>query len=55
MKTYRVTIGFDGYFGVNELYEVNADSREQAISEAMEMAHDDLSVEDVEELDEEDW
>ena len=42
---WEVTIGFGGLLGVEENYSVNADSEEEAIEEALELAADDLSAE----------
>jgi len=50
---YRVEIGFGGYLGVSEEYEVDADSREEAEELALQMAMDDLTVENLEEVEEE--
>ena len=52
MKTWRITINFGGYIGVEEEYEVDAETREEAEEEAFEMARDDLSIVSVEE---EEW
>ena len=48
---YKVTINFGGYIGCENEYVVDAESKEDAIEEALEMAFDDLSVEEVEEVD----
>lgn len=50
--TYKVEIGFAGFIGVSNEYEVDADSESEARELAMEMAIDDLTVEDVREEDE---
>lgn len=47
MKTYRVSVNFAGYYGCNEVYTVDADSEEEAMKLAMNLAVDDLSVESV--------
>ena len=49
---YRVIINFCGFIGCDNEYVVDAESRDEAIEEALEMARDDLSVEEVEEVDE---
>lgn len=54
MKTFKVTIGFAGLIGCEEQYEVDAETRKEAIEEALEMARNDLNVVEVEEDDWED-
>ena len=49
--TYRVEIGFGGYIGVSNVYEVEADSREEAEELALQDAMDDLEIMAVEEDD----
>lgn len=54
MKTWKVTINFGGFIGCDNEYTVDdAETREEAIEEALEMARDDIEVIDVEE--DEDW
>lgn len=53
MKTWTVTINFGGFIGCDNEYTVDAETREEAIEEALEMARDDIEVVDVEE--DEDW
>lgn len=53
MKTWVVTINFGGFIGCDNEYTVDAETREEAIEEALEMARDDIEVVDVEE--DEDW
>lgn len=53
-KTYFVTINFAGYYGCDQTYEVIADSREEAEDLARAEAQWDLSVEEVEEEQDED-
>ena len=48
---YRITVNFGGFIGCGNGYVVDAESRDDAIEEALEMAFDDLSVEEVEEVD----
>ena len=47
MGTYTVTIGFAGFIGVENQYEVDAENEEAAKEEALQMAMDDLDVLDV--------
>ena len=47
--TYFVEIGFAGFIGCSETYEVVADSLEEAKELALEMAMEDLTVESVNE------
>ena len=54
-KTYTVTVNFAGFIGYDNDYEVDAESEEDAIIEAEEMAKDDLEVDEVEEADEGEW
>lgn len=51
---YRVVINFGGYIGCDNEYFVDAETRDEAIEEALEMARDDLSVEEVEDVDDDD-
>lgn len=51
MKTWTVTINFGGFIGCDEDYTVDAETREEAIEEAMEMAMEDIEVIDVTEED----
>lgn len=51
MKEWTVTINFCGFIGCEEEYTVEAETREEAIEEAMEMARNDLEVVDVTEED----
>ena len=53
MKTWKVTINFGGFIGCDNEYTVDAETRKEAIEEALEMARDDIEVVDVEE--DEDW
>ena len=46
---YRVEIGFGGYIGCSNVYEVFADSVEEAKELALEEASDDLKIEAIEE------
>lgn len=46
-KTYKVSIGFAGFIGVENEYEVDATSEDEAREEALQMAYDDLSIENV--------
>ena len=49
---YRVTVNFAGFVECNETYTVDADSREEAEELAREMALDDISIDDIEEIEE---
>ena len=49
MKTYKVEIGFCGFIGASQIYEIDADSEEEARELALQEAIDDLSVDAVEE------
>lgn len=51
MKTWTVTINFGGFIGCDNDYTVEAETREEAIDEAMEMAMEDIEVIDVTEED----
>ena len=50
-KTYTVTVNFAGFIGYDNDYEVDADSEEDAIIQAEEMAKDDLEVVEIEQTD----
>ena len=52
MREYEVTLGFCGYIGVSETYTVYADNEEQAREYALEMAMEDLSVDEIIEIEE---
>ena len=43
--TYRVEISFGGFIGCSNIYEVEADSREEAEELAMEEAKFDITIE----------
>ena len=45
---YRITLNFCGYYGCDETYEVEADSRDEAEEMAKQEALWDLEVTDVE-------
>ena len=53
MKTFEVEIGFCGFIGCSETYTVDAVSQSAAEADALEQAAEDLSVENVEQLDDE--
>lgn len=44
MREYAITINFAGFIGCDEEYIVEAETKEAAIEEALEMAFDDLNV-----------
>ena len=44
MKTYTVTVNFAGLIGVEQDYEVWAESKEDAKAEAIQLALEDLEV-----------
>ena len=46
-KTYKVSVGFAGFIGIENEYEVDATSEDEAREEALQMAYDDLSIESV--------
>jgi len=48
---YEVVVGFAGYIGVEETYTVDADTEDEARVFALDEAKDDLTVEDVVDLD----
>lgn len=50
MNDYEVTIGFAGFYGIEQTYTVNADSEEEAEELAIEEAKGDLGIENVESL-----
>lgn len=54
-KSFTVTVNFAGYIGADEDYEVMAMDADSAIEEAIELAKDDLTVEDVNQIDEDEW
>ncbi len=55
MTTYIITINFGNYIGCDNEYIIEAESREEAETLALEQAFDDLEIVDVvEEEDEED-
>ena len=47
MKTWKVEIGFAQLVGVSEVYEVEAETKEEAVKEALELAKQDLEAIDV--------
>ena len=47
--TYRVEISFGGFIGCSNIYEVEAESIEEAQEIAMEEAQADLSIEQIDE------
>ena len=51
---YKVVVNFGGFIGCDIEYSVDAESRDEAIEEALEMAQDELSVEVVEDVDDDD-
>ena len=53
MKTYTVTVNFAGFIGCDEEYTVYAESREEAEAEALEQAMADLSIDVIDEEDDE--
>ena len=54
MKTYTVTVNFAGFIGCDEEYTVYAESREEAEAEALEQAIADLSIDIIDESEDED-
>ena len=52
---YEVIVDFGGYIGGDEVYEVFAESRDDAESQALDLAKDDLTIEDINEFDEGEW
>lgn len=55
MKTYRITINWNGFIGCSEDFIVDAETKEEAIELALDEARDCLSVEEAEEDDDEEW
>ena len=55
MKTFEVEIGFCGFIGCSETYTVDAVSQSAAEADALEEAAEDLSVENVEQLDDDEY
>lgn len=55
MNEYHVTINFAGYIGCDKVYTVFADSEYEAKDLAIQVASDDISVEDVDVEIEELW
>lgn len=47
MRTYSIEIGFAGFIGCSEVYEVDAETEEEAREEALQMAFEDLTIEGV--------
>lgn len=54
-KSYTITIGYAGFIGVEEDYEVYASSKEEAIDYALENAKGDLEVTSIEKDDEDEY
>lgn len=54
-QSYEITVNFAGYIGADETYSVVATSREEAEELALEQAADDLSVEDLNQIDDNEW
>ena len=55
MKEYKVLLNFGTYTGTDKEYVVYADSEEEAIEAAKEEARDDLYVEDLNQVDDDEW
>ena len=54
-QSYEITVNFAGYIGADETYSVVATSREEAEELALEQAAYDLSVEDLNQIDDNEW
>jgi len=52
---FSITVSFGGYIGADEIYEVYADSEDEAIDEALDDAFENLEVEDVVETARDTW
>lgn len=52
LHSYTVIVNFAGYMGADEDYHVIEADEDDAIYAALEQARDDLSIEDIEEIDE---
>lgn len=52
---YEVTVNFGGYIGADEIYNVTATDEAEAFEKAIDFAKEDLSVEDIAEVDEDEW
>ena len=55
IKNYVVTIGFAGFLNVEEEYEILAQNKDDAELDAYEEAAGDLSVESVENIEDDEW
>ncbi len=51
LNEYSVTVNFAGFIGADEEYTEYAENEEDAISQALEDARDDFSVDDIEDND----
>lgn len=52
---YTVEVNFGGYIGADETYEITASDEDEAIQMALEEAKDDLSIEDINQDDDDEW
>lgn len=52
---YEVVVNFGGYIGADETFSVEAEDEDDAIVKAEELARDELSVENIEEVDEDEY
>lgn len=55
LKNYIVTVGFAGFVGVEEEYEILARDKDDAELDAYEEAASDLSIESVDHIEDDEW
>lgn len=55
MQNYIVTVNFGGYIGADNDYEVYAEDKDDARNIAFDMAKEDLTIEDIVQVDEDEW
>lgn len=54
-KTYEVNINFAGLIGADEAFTVEAENEDDACNEAIELAKDELTIEDIAQIDDDEW
>ena len=55
LKEYEVSVNFAGYIGADETYTVYAENDEAAESLAVEMAREDLNIEDIDQVSDDEY
>ena len=55
MRTYRVNVNFASYIGADEEYFVDAENDDSATVDALELAKEDLTIEDLNQIGDDEW